>query len=123
MNNPEIAEKYFRRSLRLSPIDIERALTLLGLALVLSYSYREEEALQVSQAIIAERPSSIQAYVIAIGSLFRLGRLEEARAFKDKLLQLSPDFTISKFHRNIAGIDEERRRRFVETFRALGVPD
>jgi adenylate cyclase len=123
MNNPEIAEKYFRRSLRLSPLDIERGITLLGLALVLSYAYRYEEALQVSQAILAERPSTLQAYVVAIGSLFRLGRLEEARAFKDKLLQLSPDFTISKFHRNIAGIDEERRRRFVETFRAVGFPD
>jgi tetratricopeptide (TPR) repeat protein len=96
---------------------------VLGLALVLSYSYRHEEALQISQAIIAERPSWLQAYVVAIGSLFRLGRLDEAHAFKDKLLQLSPAFTISNFYRNIAGIDEERRRRFVETFRALGVPD
>ena len=58
--------------------------------------------------------------VMALG---RLGRIEEAKLAARRVLELAPDFTVSRYQSVSPFKDSEFRKRSAEIFRAAGIPN
>lgn len=53
---------------------------------------REEEALELSESMLATRPSHVQANWYAGVALYRLGRIHEATRRFEKLVEIAPEW-------------------------------
>jgi len=58
-----------------------------------------------------------------VASCAHLGRIEEARAWLNRLIELQPGLTIAKYKLYAAYISAETRAVFVEGLRKAGLPE
>jgi adenylate cyclase len=123
LREPVEAEEAFRRAIRLSPLDPYMGITLAGLSAALILGGRFEESLPVALAAIRESPAYTQPYLSMIRSLAELGRVQEAREYGAKLLQVSPGFAIQKFVRIIATRGEDYIKAMTDALRLAGLPE
>jgi len=86
--DPAAAEAEFRRALALQP-DLSNALT--GLSRLMSKAGRYPEAIDLVRRSLLSDPLSATAYAQLAGLLQLTGRLDEAQAAFDKVLELLPD--------------------------------
>jgi serine/threonine-protein kinase len=86
--DPATAEAEFRRALALQP-DLSNALT--GLSRLMSKAGRYPEAIDLVRRSLLSDPLSATAYAQLAGLLQLTGRLDEAQAAFDKVLELLPD--------------------------------
>ena len=86
--DPAEAEAEFRRALALQP-DLSNALT--GLSRLMSKAGRYPEAIDLVRRSLSSDPLSATAYAQLAGLLQSTGRLDEAQAAFDKVLELLPD--------------------------------
>jgi adenylate cyclase len=118
------AEQSLRRAMRLSPLDLEMCQMLYMLAQTYTRVGRFEEGLSTALTAIRERPSFTQSYAAAARCLVALGRVDEAREFVARLLQISPGFTIEKFARVSPSRDfDPHRKEYDDALRLAGLPE
>jgi tetratricopeptide (TPR) repeat protein len=112
----------FGQKLRLSPLDPQMGWMLVTLSNTRTKAGRLEEGLAAGLAAIREMPTTVQRFATVIVCLVGLGRLEEARQYGARLLQISPNFTIEKYLRTFASL-RNTMKRYAEAFRLAGLSE
>jgi adenylate cyclase len=82
---------------------------------------RYEEAIGWAKKTIEATPDFPGGRYLA-ASLAQLGRLEQARAAKDQLLQLIPHENLRLVRAGLPSVNQDRMERFVDGLRKAGVP-
>jgi adenylate cyclase len=118
----DVALGHFERIVRFSPIDPATGafVTYAGLAHVISGRY--EKALAAAQRVTQENPSFVVGHCLMVRVLSHFDRIDEAKLAAQRLLELAPQFTVSRYQGLSPVKDPEYRRRAAEMFRAAGVP-
>jgi len=91
--------------------------------IVLTFKGDYAEAVTVGQRVIRANPNFVNSYKAVIVSLGHLERIDEAKAYVAKLLELEPDFTVSQFVKNYPIKKDTDRERFAYGLRVSGVPE
>jgi adenylate cyclase len=123
LGNYDAAEDAIRRAMRLSPLDPDMGWMLFALSNTFAKAGRFKEGLDSGLAAIREMPTNVQSFAPVIVCFVGLGRLEEAREYGARLLQMSPNFTIEKYFRTSAMLPNLGRKRYAEAFRLAGLPE
>ncbi len=122
VGDPEPALVHFERAMRMSPLDpgMSAYVAMAGGAHVMCGRY--EEALAAAERSAHDSPEYVLAHRLKVAALGLLGRLDEARVAARRLLELTPQFTVSRYRSVAPYKDAEWRRRICEIFLAAGVP-
>jgi tetratricopeptide (TPR) repeat protein len=109
--------------MRISPLDPGLAGLIAGTALAHVVCGDYEQALEAANKAILESPEFATGHRLRTMALGGLGRIDEARLTARRLLELTPEFTVSRFESVSALRDPETRRRIANTYRAAGIPN
>ena len=114
---------HFARAIRLSPLDPGMSALIVGIGVAHVISGRHDEALAAAQRAVQESPNFASGHRLMVMALGRLGRIEEAKLAARRVLELAPDFTVSRYQSMSPFKDPEFRKRSAEIFRAAGIPN
>lgn len=95
VDEPVLAEEHFRRALRLSPVDPEKAVSTAGLAVSFAMRGQRGLALENARRAVREMPQYPTGNKALIHALVMSGLEEEARGAARRFLQMSPTFTLT----------------------------
>ena len=113
---------HFEHAIRISPLDPGMGAYILGTAVAHLVSGRYEQALVAAQRAIQESPNFAAGHRLMVAALGRLGRIDEAKLAALRVLELMPEFTVSRYLSTSPFKDAEFRKRSAEILRAAGVP-
>jgi adenylate cyclase len=123
LEQPDLAIQHFHRAMRLSPLDPEQGYFLTGLAAAHNDKDEFEQAHPYAQKAVREMPNFVTGYQMLIRSLVGLNRLDAAHSAGRKLLEASPNYTIS-YYRTIAPIRNPAiLEKTVDAQRLAGIPE
>ncbi|MBI3376249.1 MAG: adenylate cyclase [Betaproteobacteria bacterium] len=118
----DAAIEHFARAMRLSPLDPGMSALVVGTGLAHVVSGRFEQGLAAAQRTVQESPNFASGHRLMVIALGYLGRVEEAKLAARRMLELAPEFTVSRNQSVSPFKDAEFRKRSAEFFRAAGVP-
>jgi adenylate cyclase len=121
-NQPGPAIEAFQRAMRLSPFDPHGWDFAAGLAFAHFLAGRYEEASEWADRSLHELPHHVPTIRLKVVSCAHLGRIAEARAWLERLLEVQPGLTIAKLKASAAYSPEHQSMR-VEGFRKAGLPE
>jgi adenylate cyclase len=121
-NQPDAAIKSFERAIRLSPFDPHGWDFAAGLAFAHLLAGRYQEASEWAERSLHELPQHAPTVRIKVISCAHLGRITEARAWLERLLEFEPGLTIAKIKASPAYSPEHQAMR-IEGFRKAGMPE
>jgi len=115
----------FERAMRLSPLDPLGYLFAAGIGLAHLGAGRYEEALQWVDRSSRELPRYVTSLRLKVVLCAHLGRMEEARYWLRRMLDLQPDMTIAWFEEYTTAmrLRPEIRSIYVEGLRKAGLPE
>ena len=113
---------HFDRVMRISPLDPATGgfIACTGAAHLVAGRY--ECAVKASRRALQDVPNLALAHVVLLSALRRMGRADDAKLAAQRLLELAPRFTVSRYQRLSPVRDAKFRRRNAEIFRAAGIP-
>jgi adenylate cyclase len=123
-NRPSSAIEAFQRAMRLSPFDPVGYRLAGGLALAYLAAGRYVEAVEWADLSLRDLPRYSPSVRIRCVSCAHLGRIQEARDWLKRVLELQPGLTIARF--KVFGakhLPPEILTAFVEGFRKAGLPE
>ena len=83
---------------------------------------RYQEALAISEKMIARRPGWTMARILTALALHGLGKESEAREEIQNLIEISPSFTASRWHQAIFYPDRPNIPDLIERLVSVGLP-
>ena len=119
-NHSDEALALFERALRLSPRDPNAFGIWNGIGFTLIQLGRDAEAIDAAKRAAQLNPASADAFRVLAGSLALLGRLDEAKAALQRMLELDPGCTINNIRARYGLTDD---RRTLDGFRKAGMPE
>jgi len=119
--DPVAAEEFFRRAMRISPVDPDMHYMLWGLGNARLFKGHNEEAATLLKAALNHKAGWAVGYRALIVALTRLGRNDEARSAARQMLQLDPTYRLSTL--NFVFRDKSLEKEWFAALRAAGVPD
>ena len=122
MGGHNTAIEYFRRALRLSPLDMRIHAIQGGLAASYFFLDRYEEALSWANAALLQKPDFPLALRIVTASYAGLKRDTEAWRTWERLKNVYPNERISGLRERLSYSDEDVAK-LANAFRAVGVPE
>ncbi len=123
-NLPDLAIEAFERAMRLSPRDPFAYLITGGVALAHVIAGRYEEAIEWADRSLRELPRYESALRNRVVACAHLGRIEEARDGLERLLELQPDLTVTRFKALYAvTLSPVVLDVYVEGYRKAGLPE
>jgi adenylate cyclase len=117
---PEEAVRSFERAIRMSPVDPQLHLALLGMAVAYIELRRFDEAIVAAKKALRHTPRYPGHYRCLASAFAHLGRDAEAREAAARSLELDPAFTISAW---IARGGESNDKLYIEGLRKAGLPE
>ena len=117
------ARETFDRAIRLSPRDPLKAFWLGGLGIGAFIAEEYEECVAIAERGIKEHPGYASLMRQEAAALGMLGRLEEAAASVDRLLQRIPGLTLYQARHLVAIRRPDDHERWLEGFRRAGLPE
>ena len=121
--DPTLAEGYAHRALRLSPFDPFTFEAYLAIGVVRVRERRYDEAIAYGAKAIQANPGFSVLYALQAAVLALAGRLEEAKEFGRRVLELEPTFLVGpmlEFHRFA---EPEGRDALARGLRQAGLPE
>lgn len=116
----EEAVRSFERAVRVSPVEPQLHLTLVGVGAALIELGRFEDAIAAAKKARRQSPSYAAAYRCLASAFAHLGRDVEAREAAARVLEHDPGFTISAW---IARGGQTNANLFIEGLRKAGLPE
>lgn len=113
---------HLERAMRLSPIDPFKCAFVAGIGVAHVQCGRYDEALPWLQRAIQESPNYVLALANLVLTLGFLDRVDEAKPVVQHLLELVPDFTVSRYLSVVGFKNAEFRKQSGKFFVAAGVP-
>ncbi|MBF9030955.1 hypothetical protein HKCCE3408_11170 [Rhodobacterales bacterium HKCCE3408] len=123
LGHAEVSLAHFGRSMRLNPIDPRNPQIRSGIGMALIADDRIEEALVEFEAAYAAAPEWATSYNGLIICLTAVGRMDDARRFRDLLLASAPDTTVSGYLRDSPHRTPVHRDHIERAYRAVGIPE
>ena len=93
------------------------------LALNFYQSGEYEEAIGYCSSAISKNPGYVVTYRALIPSLVRVGKLDDARAYARKLIELDTSETLQYFRRYLPYGDKAAKRKIIKDLEVAGVPE
>jgi len=118
---PVEAERAVRHAMRLNPFYPVNYLAVLADALV--HQARNDEALEVLKELVKRQPNYISAHLHMAGIYVALGQVERARAEVGEVLRINPQYRLAAAASFYLSSNEDRKRVFLESLRAAGLPN
>jgi adenylate cyclase len=119
----DAAIAHFERAIRLSPLDPGMSALINSVGSAHLACGRYEDALAAAQSAIEIDPKFASAHRLKAIALGFLGRSEEAKLAAQRMLELVPDLTVSRYSSVSPVKDADLRKRCAEMLRAAGVPN
>ena len=116
----DILGRYF--SSLLSPFDPANSIILVAQFAVYLAAKQYAEALAIAQRVVRESPKYAMAQRAMVLIMAALGRMDEAKTAAQRLMQLTPDFTVSRYRMAIPIKDAAYRKQCAAWLRSAGVP-
>ena len=82
-----------------------------------------DEAAALATRALADNPRYAIGYRVAAASLAQLGRQDEAAELVAKMLDIEPEFTMTKLRARLTYMHDEARARYIEGLRLAGLPE
>jgi adenylate cyclase len=120
---PEDAIEYFKRALRLSPLDPLDFATQKGLSDAYFFAGQHAEALKWSLSAIRANPNWFPSRVAAMCSHALLGDIEAAKAMGQFAMQMDPSRRISLIRQRFPLRREQDYEKLIEGYRLGGIPE
>jgi adenylate cyclase len=117
---PEEAVRSFERAIRMSPIDRQLHMTLVGIGFAFVELRRFDEAIVAGKKAQRQSPSYGAAYRCLASAFAHLGRDAEAREAAARLLEVDPAFTISA---RMGRRRQSHLKLLIEGLRKAGLPE
>ena len=119
----EEAGDSLKEALRLSPIDRFTFVWIYFLGFAAFLLGRNEEALDLAERSLRERPSFPGAYRLRAACLGQMGRISEARQSIDQFLRLAPNATLRLLRAQVPFRREADFERYANALRVAGLPE
>jgi adenylate cyclase len=116
----EEAVRSFERAIRMSPVDPQLHLALLGMAAAYIELRRFDEAIAAAKKTQRQNPFFLPAYLYLASAFTHLGRDAEAHEAAARVLEIDPAFTISAW---IARGGQSNAKLHSEGLRKAGLPE
>jgi TolB-like protein len=110
-------------AMRLSPRDPFLAFWYNSASAAAFARERYEEAVDWSRKTAEENPRFPGAYRLLTSAYGQLGRLEEAKVAREKLLRLAPGMTVATTREQVPWKNPDDRDRYLEGLRKAGLPE
>jgi tetratricopeptide (TPR) repeat protein len=125
LNQPSPAIEALQRAMRLSPLDPLGSGFKSALAAAHFVAGRYEEAVEWADQSLYERPNFDPAIGVKVVSCAHLGRIDEAREWLSRRLELQPGLTIAEWKKRVAVrfASPEILALYVEGLRKAGLPE
>jgi len=123
LGDPDVAIVHLERAMRLSPLDPLMFLMVSHTALAHFLAGRYDEACRWAERSYREQPYFMSNLRMAAASNALLGRLDEARKFIARALQLDPEMRISDLKKRFPSFRPEDLSRYVDALRKAGMPE
>jgi TolB-like protein len=122
---PGTAIEAFERAMRLSPFDPIGFLFTAGLALASLLAGLYQDANRWADVSLREQPRYLLAIRVKVVSCAELGRMDEARHWLGRMLDINPGSTIAEYRKLAAGYFRlpETFDIFLEGLRKAGLPE
>ena len=111
------------RAMRLSPLDPLMFVMETYTAFAQFYAGRHDAARLLAERASQEQPNFLAALRAAAASTAAAGRLDEARRYIARALQLDPELRISNLKDRMPSLQSEDFAKYVEALRMAGLPD
>jgi adenylate cyclase len=121
--DPDVAIEHMARAMRLSPLDPLTFLFLTFTAFAHFVSNRCNEAWPLAERACREQPYFVTAIRVAAASNACAGRLDEARHFISRALQLDPELRVSSLRDRVMLARPPDFAKYVEALRKAGLPE
>ena len=115
-----LRKQSFERAIRMSPVDPQLHLALLGMAAAYIELRRFDEAIAAGKKALRQNPAFSTVYRCLASAFTHLGRDEEAREAAAHLLATDPGFTISGY---VARGGQSNSKLLIEGLRKAGLPE
>jgi TolB-like protein/Tfp pilus assembly protein PilF len=116
-------ETFLERALALNPNDFGTHWQLTGIAHIRMAQRRFEEAIEAAGKSLAINSGYDATYWMLIAANAYLGRMDEARRYRERLQDLSPGITLSRIRRGQHAADADRIDVLIEGMRIAGLPE
>ena len=121
VEDPDRAISEFSRAIRLSPVDPEIGFSLGGLAYAYLMKGELETALEYARRSAHEVPRWLPAWTAVVVAAIRNDRLAEAQEAAQRILQLSPTYTVSSRINVFRGL--KFHEMMADALRKAGLPE
>ena len=118
----DAALSHFEQAIRISPFDPAMSAFVASAAAAHALAGHYEQALQGAQRAVQDGPNFVFSHRVLVLTLGLLGRLDEAKIAAQRMLELAPEFTVSRYQSISPFKDSEFRERCAAIYRAAGVP-
>jgi tetratricopeptide (TPR) repeat protein len=123
-NRPSPSIEAFEHAIQLSPLDPLGYFCTCGLAFGHTIAGRREEAIQWVDRSLREMPRYRAAVNLKVILCAQLDRVDEAREWLDRLLEIVPGLTIAAYRAFlVTALPPELLARYVEAMRKAGLPE
>ncbi len=120
----ETAMTDFEHAMRLSPLDPQwGASTRFGIASVLCWDGRPEEALPWIRKALQERPDFAGIHRLLVAALWLSGRHEQAREAASRYLEMLPEFSLRQARKASPLRGTPGHERYFDALRKAGLPE
>jgi len=117
----EVAIRNLKKSFRLNPIPPAYYYHFLGGAY--AYDRQYDKALEILTQSLSIDSEVLTPYLNLTAVYIELSKLDQAKKFAKKILEISPSFSL-EYHKNAAPIkDQEELERYIENLRKAGLPE
>jgi adenylate cyclase len=123
VEEPTRATHHFETAIRLSPVDLAMCHFLTGKATACLVAHRWEDAYYCASKAVALNGGWGSAHRTCVVALVMLGRLEEARAAAQRVLEISPGFRLSEHMKHSPFRSEAIWQLALECMRKAGLPE
>ncbi|MDM0114367.1 adenylate/guanylate cyclase domain-containing protein [Variovorax sp. J22R133] len=123
LGDGDAALGHFQRAMQISPLDPGTSGFIACVGAAHFVAGRYDEALKFVQRSIQDSPKYVYAHLLMLLALGRMERMDEARVAAQRLLELAPELTASRYQSFSPMKDPAFRKRNAEILRAAGVPE
>ena len=118
----DAAVEHFERAMRISPRDPGTSAFVVGAGAGHLLSGRYDEGLAAAHRAVQESPNFVAGHRLMVLALGCLGRTDEAKLAAQRMLELTADFTVSRYASVSPYKDAEWRKKCAGIYLAAGVP-
>jgi len=122
-DEPELGKSLLEKAMSLGPLDPNFFSHLVGVACAHLFSGRPHLAVKLAKRSIALNAQWDSSYIFLIAGYAQLDRLSDARAALVRLLEITPDATISNYQNRLPIKNPASLEMILEGLRSAGLPE